>query len=120
MREAFNNIKVNLMQSVCPAFPSDTAKLSLATKASPTHVGVVLQHREKATADWRPLWFFSSRLETAQLSYSAFNHELFGIFAGIHYFQHHLEGWAFTVWTDHKPLMYLLSRVSDCWTACQQ
>ena len=83
MREAFNNIKVTLMQSVCPAFPSDTAKLSLSTKASPTHVGVVLQHREKATADWRPLW-------------------------------------AFTVWTDHKPLMYSLSRVSDCWTACQQ
>ena len=24
------------------------------------------------------------------------------------------------MWTDHKPLTFALSRVSDCWTAYQQ
>ena len=33
---------------------------------------------------------------------------------------HHLEGRDFTVWTDHKPLTFALSRMSDSWTAQQQ
>ena len=120
MSGAFNNIKAALMQSVCLAFPSENAELSLATDASATHVGAVLQQRERPSADWRPLGFFSAKLETAQLSYSAFDRELYGIFAGIRHFRHHLEGRVFTVWTDHKPLTFALSRVSDCWTARQQ
>ena len=65
MGGAFNNIKAALMQSLCLAFPSDNAELSLATDASATHVGTVLQQREWPSADWRPLGFFSAKLETA-------------------------------------------------------
>ena len=76
MGGAFNNIKAALMQSVCLAFPLDNAELSLAIDASATHVGAVLQQREQPSVDWRPLGFFSAKLETAQLSYSAFDREL--------------------------------------------
>ena len=76
MSEAFTSIKVALMKSVCLAFPSDNEELSLATDASATHVGAILQQREGKTADWRPLGFFSAKLEAAQLSYSAFDWEL--------------------------------------------
>ena len=120
MVQAFTAIKTALMQSVCLAFPVDTAELSLATDASATHVGAVLQQKASPGEDWRPLGFFSAKLETAQLAYSAFDRELFGIFAGIRHFRHHLEGRNFTVWTDHKPLTFALSRVSDSWTARQQ
>ena len=89
---AFFNIKAALLCSVCLAFPQDKAELSLAIDASATHVGAVLQQREKPTTAWRPLGFFSAKLEQAQLSYSAFDRELYGIFAGIHHFRHHLEG----------------------------
>ena len=116
MMTAFSNIKADLLRSVCLAFPQDKAELSLATDASTTHVGSVLQ-RETPTAAWRPLGFFSAKLEQAQLSYSAFDRELYGIFAGIRHFRHHLEGRQFTIWTDHKPLAFALSRMSDSWTA---
>ena len=64
--------------------------------------------------------FFSAKLEKAQLSYSAFDRELFGVYAAIRHFRHHLEGRLFTIWTDHKPLTFALSRLSDSWTARQQ
>ena len=104
MMTAFSNIKAALLRSVCPAFPQDKAELSLAPNASATHVGAVLQQRETSTAAWRPLGFFLAKLEQAQLSYSAFDRELYGIFADICHFIHHLEGHRFTIWTDYKPL----------------
>ena len=89
--------KKALLRTVCLAFPKEAAELSLATDASATHVGAVLQQRESPTADWRPLGFFSTKLEPAQLSHSSFNRELYGVFAGIRHFRHHLEGRQFTV-----------------------
>ena len=55
----------SLMQSVCLAFPSDNAELSLAMDASATHMGAVLQQREGTNADWWPLGFFLAKLEAA-------------------------------------------------------
>ena len=120
MLAAFNAIKTALLQSVCLAFPRDNAELSLATDASATHVGAVLQQLEPLSREWRPLGFFPAKLEKAQLSYSAFHRELFGVYAAIRHFRHHLEGRLFTIWTDHKPLTFALSRLSDSWTARQQ
>ena len=120
MLKAFNDIKTALNKSVCLAFPTDTAELTLATDASASHVGAVLQQKQAPGSGWRPLGFFSAKLEVAQLSYSAFDRELFAIFSGIRHFRHHLEGRKFTIWTDHKPLTFALSRVSDSWTAKQQ
>ena len=120
MQKAFADIKAALMRAVCLAFPTESADLVLATDASATHVGAVLQQREGTSAAWRPLGFYSKKLEAAQLSYSAFDRELCAIFSGIRHFRHQLEGRRFTIWTDHKPLTFALSRVSDCWTARQQ
>ena len=58
MITAFSNIKAALLCSVCLAFPQDKVELSLATEASVTHVGAVLQQRETPTAARRPLGFF--------------------------------------------------------------
>ena len=45
MLAAFSSIKTALLQSVCLAFPLDTTELSLATDASATHLGAVLQQK---------------------------------------------------------------------------
>ena len=73
MTAAFRDIKAAILKSVCLAFPKDTAKLSLATDASATHVGAVLQQKDSPGSSRRPLGFFLAKLETAQLKYSAFD-----------------------------------------------
>ena len=68
MQKAFADIKAALMRAVCLAFPTESADLVLATDASATHVGAVLQQREGTSAAWWPLGFYSKKLEVAQLS----------------------------------------------------
>ena len=55
MSLALTAIKKALLRTVCLAFPKEAPELSLATDASATHVGAVLQQRESPTADWQPL-----------------------------------------------------------------
>jgi hypothetical protein len=52
-------------------------------------------------------------MEPAQAKYSAFDRELLACCAGIRHFRFMLEGRQFAIFTDHKPLTYSLSRVSD-------
>ena len=65
---AFNEIKAALMRSMCLAFPKDTAELTLATDASVSHVGAVLQQKEGPGSSWRLLGFFLGKLETPSSS----------------------------------------------------
>lgn len=119
MEAAFKKAKEAIYSAALLAHPSQAAELVLVTDASESHVGAVLQQRGRRQA-WQPLGFFSKKLEPAQVKYSAFDRELFAVFAGIRHFRHQLEGRKFAVWTDHKPLVYALHRVSEPWTARQQ
>ncbi len=65
---------------------------------------------------WRPLEFFSQKLDPAQRKYSAFDRELFACYMGIRHFRFMPEGRRFTIYTDHKPLTYALRCVTDLWT----
>ena len=53
------------------------------------------------------------------MKWSAFDRELWACCASIRHFQFILEGRCFTIFTDHKPLTYALSRSTDAWTAKQ-
>jgi hypothetical protein len=87
--------------------------------ASADNVSAALQQRWSAAADWQPLAFFSKKLEMAQMRYSAFDKELFPCVAGIRHFRYMLEGCPFTIYTDHKPMTFVLGKVSEPWTAMQ-
>jgi cleavage and polyadenylation specificity factor subunit 1 len=63
--------------------------------------------------------FFSKKLDPTQVRYSTFDREMFACFAAIRHFRYLLEGWQFTLLTDHKPLMYAVQRTSDPWTGRQ-
>ena len=69
--------------------------------------------------DWSPLGFFSKKLSPAQEKWSAFDRELWACFSGIRHFWFILDGRSFTIFTDHKPLIYALSRSTDASTAKQ-
>ena len=119
MTHAFQEVKAALISSTWLQHPDPAAKLALHVDASGSHVGAVLQQQAADSAEWAPLGFFSKKLSAAQVKWSPFDRELWACFAGIRHFRFILEGRSFTIFTDHKPLTYALSRSTDAWTAKQ-
>jgi cleavage and polyadenylation specificity factor subunit 1 len=116
---AFGAAKAALAGSVQLIYPSPGAKNFLLVDASSKHIGAALQQRPYPAAPWQPLGFFSRKLDAMQVKYSAFYRELLACVSGFRHFRHLLEGRQFTIYTDHKPLTYALSRTSDPWLARQ-
>ena len=115
----FQAAKEALRSTTGLAFPRPQAKLALMVDTSAEHVGVALQHRATPAAPWEPLGFFSKKLDAAQVRYSAYDQELLACVQGIRHFCFMLEGRRFTLYTDHKPLTYALSKVAEPWTPRQ-
>ncbi len=90
--------------------PSQTAELSLATDASDTYIGGITQ--QKSGTHWRPLGFFSHKLNNSESWYSTFDRELLADHAAIKHFHLFCEGSSFQLWTGQKPLVTILIRVS--------
>ncbi len=88
------------------------------TDASDTHVGAVLQ--QQVGQHWQPLGFFSKKLSKSEVNYSTFDRELLTAVSGIKHFRSWLEGHPFQLWTDHKPLIFALHRVSPPTSSRQQ
>jgi hypothetical protein len=109
-QEAFQLAKRLLAAAIPLQHPAPNAELSLATDASDTHIGGVMQQKSKD--HWQPLGFFSRKLTDTESRYSTFDRELLAAQAAIKHFRHFCEGSLFQLWTDHKPLVTALSRVS--------
>jgi hypothetical protein len=90
--------------------PAPNAELSLAIDASDTHIRGVMQ--QKSGDHWRPLGFFSCKLTYTESRYSTFDCELLAAQAAIKHFRNFCEGRVFQLWSNHKPLVTALSRVS--------
>ena len=69
---------------------------------------------------WVPLAFFSKKLRPPEKKYSAFDRELLALYLGIRHFRYFLEGRQFIAFTDHKPLTFCMSKMSEPWSGCQQ
>ncbi len=109
-QEAFQNAKPLLAAAVPLQHPAPNAELSLATDASNTHIRGVMQQNSRD--HWRPLGFFSRKLTDKESRYFTFDRELLAAHAAIKHFRHFCEGQAFQLWTDHKPLVTAIYRVS--------
>jgi hypothetical protein len=96
--------KSALSEAALLAHPLMDAPLRLATDASDTAIGGVLE--QQLEDNWQPLGFFSKKLNNAQRGYSTYDRELLAIYEGIKHFRHSLEGRTFVVQTDHKPFVY--------------
>ncbi len=106
------------MAAVPLAHPLPGAVLALGTDASDTHVGVVLQ--QQVGQHWQPLGFFSKKLSKSEINCSTFDRELLAAVSCIKHFCSRLEGRLFQLWTDHKPLIFALHRVSPPTSGHQQ
>jgi hypothetical protein len=96
-QEAFQNAK-SLLAAVPLQHPAPNAELSLATDASNTHIGGVMQ--QKSGDHWRPLGFFSRKLTDTESHYSTFDRELLAAHAAIKH-----------GFCAAAPLLHLQSRV---------
>jgi transposase InsO family protein len=112
MRAAFEGAKAALAATTLLEHPAAGAEISLVTDASATHIGAALQQRRRG-GPWKPLGFYSRKLSATEERYSAFDRELLAVYCGILHFRYMVEGQAFAVFTDHKPLIGALTRVSE-------
>jgi hypothetical protein len=71
METVFAAAKTTLVAVVPLAHPLLGAILALATDASDTHVGGVLQ--QQVGQHWQPLGFFSKKLSKTEVNYSTFD-----------------------------------------------
>jgi RNase H-like domain found in reverse transcriptase len=106
---AFAAAKAALTAAVPLAHPLPNVPLALATDASDTHMGGVLQ--QKVRGHWQLLGFFSRRLSMTEANYSTLNRELLAAQGAINHFLSQVERRQFQLWTDHKPLVAAMTRV---------
>jgi cleavage and polyadenylation specificity factor subunit 1 len=111
-KAAFEAAKAALSAAALLDHPSPAAEVALFCDASSSHTGAVLQQRRPGQA-WRPLGFFSQKLSPAEARYSTFDRELLAVYSAIIHFRHLVEGCHFVVYSDHKPLVGALERVSE-------
>jgi RNase H-like domain found in reverse transcriptase/Integrase zinc binding domain len=69
--------------------------------------------QQRTRKGWQPLAFFSRKLNTAQRKYGAYDRELLAIYEAIRYFRHMVEARTFTIYTDHKPLVFAFKQNSE-------
>lgn len=108
---AFTALKKALSAATMLVYPNPEASICLLVDASTYGVGSVLQQRTNGM--WSPLAFFSKRLKPAETKYSTFSRELLAIYLAVKHFQHMLEGRIFSIYTDHKPLVYAFNAKPD-------
>jgi hypothetical protein len=118
MDSSFQTAKSLLASAVPLHHPNPSAILSLATDASDSHVGAVLQQR--ARGSWQPLAFFSHKLSPTESRYSTFDRELLAAYLAVRHFRFFLEGRFFTLFTDHKPLVTAISKAGTPFSSRQQ
>ena len=117
-RSAFDATKEALSTAALLVHPSPTATTCLTTDASDLAIGGVLE--QFLDGQWKPLAFFSRKLDKAQQSYSTFDRELLAMYSAVKHFAYFIEGRKFHIYTDHKPLTFAFSSSSDRWTSRQR
>ena len=115
--EAFKRAKEAIVNATKLAHPVPKAKIAVTTDASEIAIGAVLEQLVKG--EWQPLGFFSKQLSQAQQKYSTFDRELLAIHLAIRKFRYYVEGFKFTVYTDHMPLLAALEMASEPHSARQ-
>ena len=109
--EAFNDIKLELVNAISLAHISSTSELCLACDASDRAVGAVLQ--QKVDNAWQPIAFFSKKLNDTESRYSTFGRELYAAYSAVRHFRHLLEGRRFYILSDHRPLIGAFQAKAD-------
>ncbi|CAG9138302.1 unnamed protein product [Plutella xylostella] len=105
---AFEKCRQSILEATTLSYPVHGSSLGLMTDASDLSLGAVLQQRVNGV--WRPLAFFSKAMSETQRRYSVYDRELLAMYTAVKHFRRLIEGCDVTIYTDHKPLTYAMSR----------
>jgi len=111
---AFRALKERLISAPVLACPDFTRRFFLQTDASSTGLGAVLTQRYEESD--RVIAYASRTLNAAERNYSATELECLAVIWSIRRMRNYLEGYDFTVITDHQALKWL--RKIDSPTGC--
>lgn len=64
-------------------------------------IGACLQ--QLVDKSWQPLAFFSKKMSAKECTWLAYYRELLAVYEAVQHFRHLLDGFPFTIYTDHKP-----------------
>lgn len=104
--QSFALCKDDLVNAATLTHPRIDSTIALVVDASNYAIGGVLQQKEDGENNWGPISYFSKKLSDTQQKYSTYDRELLSMYLGVKQFRHLLEGRPFTIFTDHKPLIF--------------
>ena len=110
-KNSFRESKRALANATMLAHPIPGAPVSLTVDASDYAIGAILQQRVNYT--WQLLGFITKSLTPTQQKYSAYDRELLAMYTAVKKFGSAVDGRNFTIFTDHKPLIYAFDQNLD-------
>ncbi|CAK1597610.1 unnamed protein product [Parnassius mnemosyne] len=105
--DSFNNCKQILTNATILQYPNFDEPFILTTDASDVALGAVLS-QGKIGSD-KPVAYASRTLSDTEAKYSTIEKELLAIVWAVKYFRPYLYGRKFVIYTDHRPLTWLMS-----------
>ena len=110
---AFDSLKMKLAEMVILAYPDPNKDYKLYTDASDQLIGaclsqMVYDRRHKKEVE-KPIYFLFHKLSDTQTKWSTIEKEAYAIHYALQKLHHSLHSATFTIYTDHKPLVYLLN-----------
>lgn len=105
---AFEEVKKLLKSSQLLVHFDRELPIVLACDVSPYGVGAVLSHRLQDGSE-KPIAFASRTLAKAERNYSQLDKEALAVIFGVKHFHEYIYGQPFTILSDHKPLLRILS-----------
>lgn len=105
--DAVDKCKQILTNAPILQYPDFDKPFILTTDASDFALGAVLSQGNVGSD--KPVAYASRTLSDTEIRYSTIEKELLGIVWAIKYFRPYLYGRKFTIYTDHRPLTWLMS-----------
>lgn len=107
-QRAFEQLKNLLLCEPVLAFPDFSQRFFLTCDASNVAIAGILE-QEGDNGVRHPIAYYSRKLNPAEKRYSTVEQECLALVSAVAYFKVYLVGRPFTIFTDHRPLRWLLN-----------